>query len=298
MNFPFQKQRNAICRYFKKWSYYLHNWVNNSRPQALVDSRIDQRQFIVKDIDELYPLLEEKSSPTRKLSNLFWMTLPWGNVKDQLGDIRAFDTGCGSGNYGVRIYEDSGGITSYTGIDINTSDNWERLEETYDSFSFHQYDGVSVKEHIPKGTNFFMSQSAIEHFEDEENYYRQIRAFVDEQSYPIIQVHLVPAAAAIKLYKFHGYRQFTPRTLSRFTRLFDTLSSAHLFFVGGTASNEIHMQYITQPMGKKGTDYRDTKTREYNRETLTALKRDFAHPQDDPGFYALIMCHHWDVKIV
>ena len=60
---------------------------------------------------------------------------------------------------------------------------------------------------------------------------------------------------------------------------------------------KIHIQYITQPIHGKGIDYRDTKTKEYNRETLTALKNDFAHPQDDPGFYALIMCHHCDKKM-
>ncbi len=50
----------------------------------------------------------------------------------------------------------------------------------------------------------------------------QLRDFAAAINRPSILVHLMPSAACLRLYRHHGLRQYTPRTISKITRLFDS----------------------------------------------------------------------------
>src|SRR4051812_9710433 len=52
--------------------------------------------------------LSRTSSPSRMLSDLFWMHLPWAEIEEYLGEINMVDAGCGSGGVFSRLREMSG----------------------------------------------------------------------------------------------------------------------------------------------------------------------------------------------
>src|SRR4051812_30859647 len=98
--------------------YLLLNFINNLFPYKNVDERIKIKTYggdsWKRELDSTY----KESSVGRRLSDLFWRTLPWRDISYELGEIHVFDTGCGLGNYSTRLNDASGGrVASYTGID-------------------------------------------------------------------------------------------------------------------------------------------------------------------------------------
>jgi len=248
------------------------------------------RNFIADISEENWRQTHIKSSPSRKLSDLFWLQLPWKLIKSELGPIRVFDTGCGSGNYGVKLQSYSkGGIVSYTGIDVSQHDNWEVLMKKYVSFRFCRLDSADILDHVPDGTNFFISQSAIEHFEEDLLYFEQIREFIRSTSRSIIQVHLFPSRACLRLYRLHGVRQYTPRTISLISRLFKAFSYSTLYRLGGKECNLLHWEFITKPLLQRTIDLRDIQTQEYDRRLRQAIATDNNSSPREPSFYALVI---------
>jgi hypothetical protein len=216
-------------------------------------------------------------------------------MRTALAHINVLDSGCGSGNYSVKLQSYSkGNIASYTGIDASQHDNWSALAETHPNFRFHKVDSGDIAEYIPDETNLFISQSAIEHFKYDLQYFRQIREFVLRTSRSIIQIHLFPSRVCLKLYSLHGVRQYTPRTISYITRLFQSFSYSTLYRLGGQECNQLHWQYITKPLIlKKIGDLRDTRTQEYDRRLRMAIAADNNEPHRDPSFYALVIHSNW-----
>ncbi len=257
------------------------------------------RNFVIDISDEEWSKLDIKSSPARKLSDLFWLKLPWALIKSELGQINVLDTGCGAGNYGVRLQSYSkGSMTSYTGLDIARHDNWDSLMNKYQNFRFHALNSAHILEHLPAGTNFFVTQSAVEHFDEDLLYFEQIRDFILRESSNVIQIHLLPASACLQLYLCHGVRQYTPRTISKITRIFNKFSYSVLFGLGGQECNALHREFITRPIYvQKVGDLRDTKTQEYDRRLREAIKADMKKPQKSPSFYALVIHSNWKTKI-
>lgn len=89
----------------QKVLYLLLNWANNLFPYTKNDNSLVIRNFTCQDLQAYWSKLDITSSPTRKLSNLFWLRLPWKEIKQELGKINILDTGCGSGNYGRRLID-------------------------------------------------------------------------------------------------------------------------------------------------------------------------------------------------
>lgn len=274
----------------QKVFYQLLNWANNLFPYTNVDNHLVIRDFICEDLRKYWARLHIKSSPSRKLSNLFWMKLSWDKIKEELIEINVLDIGSGSGNYGTRLVSwSNNNIASYTGIDIYKNDNWGELEKKYSNFRFHQFKGKNISEYIPEGTNFFMTQSAIEHFDEDLLCFEQIRDYILSHQRSVIQVHLFPSSSCLQFYHFHGIRQYTPRTISLITRLFKDFSYAVLFRLGGKECNHLHYEFITKPLIRGIGDLRDLKTKEYDRKLLEAIEQDMKFPQKFPNFYALLI---------
>lgn len=266
--------------------------IQNRNPFSNVDPRLHIQHF--------FPNFKQNfntdGSPSRILSNLFWLDLPWNQIVKEIGPISVLDTGCGSGSYGDYLDMCSNGnVARYVGLDVYEHPSWST--STLPSRAFHRFNGRSIAPHIPADTNFFMSQSAIEHFRNDRKYFQEIKQFIDTHPRPIIQVHLFPSAACMKLYGRHGYRQYTPRTVTRITGLFPDAQCV-LFGLGGPACNQVHEQYITRPMAKEGVDYRKTKPDEYQQKVLEAIKQDHNVAPTDPSFWALVICSNWKQPFV
>lgn len=274
-----------------KAGYFLLNWLNNQRPDADLDPHLAVRDFARPDLAARWPELPRGASPSRTLSDLFWLTLPWTAIRGELGEIRVLDVGCGSGAYGPRLLSWAGGhIASYTGTDARPHDGWADLEARDPRLTFFTADAGHFRATIPEGTNLFVSQSAVEHFDEDLAFFEQIRDYARTTPGPIVQIHLVPSDACLRLYHLHGVRQYTPRTLSRITRLFSPEAYAVAYRLGGRASNRLHYTFITKPLLILGRgDLRNEQPEEYDRKLLNAMCEDMRHPQRSPAFWALVI---------
>jgi len=271
--------------------YFPFNWINNLRPLKIIDPDLKITQFKLLDVEYKYSLIEKIASPSRKLSNLFWMNYDWKALQNTLGDINICDLGCGSGKYYELLQEYSNNnIGKYTGLDIYENKNWEKLKVQNDNVGFIKYDGKNILDLIPKETNLIISQSAIEHFTEDITIFKQVSEFVKNSEHPVYQIHLFPAASGLKMFRYHGIRQYTPRNISKITNLFSGFSNYSLLALGADDSVKIHRKYITKP-SRTGRDLRHLKEEKYNKECLNAIKKDMAKTLivNDAAFYALII---------
>jgi len=269
--------------------YYIFNRLNNLLPIAIPGRKIDIKNFrcdLKSSHNKFYP----KESPSRRLSNLFWVHLPWGKIKQELGEIHIFDTGCGKGKYGERLSEwSSSNISSYTGVDITHFDEWKQLQRNHPHLTFCKGDHTQLNRLIRDDTNFFITQSALEHFEYDLLYFEQISAHLHSNQKNAIQVHLIPPPACLKLYGLHGIRQYTPRTVYKIMKIFMPYSYSVLYKLGGSACNQLHEEFITEPLRKGIGDLRDQQTEKYVKRLMSAIAYDMQMPSTSPAFYALII---------
>lgn len=285
-----------------KWQlrfYKYANLLNNSFPNLFLDHNLKLEKFHLspEKLESFWLNIDPASSPSRALSNLFWLSLPWPKIKKDLGGaIHVLDVGCGSGNYGQFLTNKAGAdIASYTGTDFSENTNWKNLEKDFPNFHFFRADSANILSHIPNQTNLFISQSAIEHFRSDLTFFRQINKFIEVASHPTLQIHLFPSAACLPLYGAHGFRQYTPKTVSRITRLF--LHSKHsrrptsiLYFLGSLHCNQLHQNSITKPKSKNQPELRKSNPDLYHQKLKQSIQNSFLkQPTETPSFYALLI---------
>ena len=276
--------------YAGKLAYLPLNWLNNRFPERWVDPRLAVRDFQCSSLASRWPDLETGLSPSRALSNLFWMALPWERIREELGTINVLDVGCGSGHYGGQLISWSDDrVASYVGADVHAEESWRVLARQDPRLRFIQADASDLGLSIPDATNLVISQSAIEHMDHDLQFFEHVRDHVRRLGAPALQVHLCPSAACLRLYLLHGVRQYTPRTLSHVTRLFED-SSVVLYRLGGRACNRLHYRFITAPLmiWRRG-DLRLTRPAEYEHLLHAAIESDMGRPQRSPAFYALVI---------
>ncbi|MFC1667543.1 class I SAM-dependent methyltransferase [Candidatus Omnitrophota bacterium] len=283
----------------QKVLYLLFNYINSLFPYANLDNKLRILDFSCDDLRMYWARTPSASSPSRKLCDLFWLSLPWGRIREELGEINILDIGCGSGEYGRRLTEWSDNkLSSYTGMDVYKNENWIKLKKEYPVFNFCQHNAADILNHIPEGSNFFMSQSTIEHLDEDLLYFEQVRDYILRYQRSVMQVHLFPSSACLPLYYSHGVRQYTPRTISKISRLFKDFSYTVLFRLGGRECNHLHYNFITKPLLRRKVETpRGIETKEYDRRLFMAIKDDMSRPQKYPAFYALVICSNMGEKI-
>tara|TARA_Y100000310_G_C20551452_1_gene748305 strand:+ start:579 stop:1178 length:600 start_codon:yes stop_codon:yes gene_type:complete len=162
---------------FKYPAWFFLNMDNNSFQYSNIDSHLLMRDYIPKIENKDW--INIKSSPSRMIGDLFWQELPWKFIEDELGRINVFDVGCGSGNYGVKLYQYSrGAIDSYTGVDNTSNDNWKVLADQYNNFKFYCLNSSEIVKIIPNDVNMIISQSSIEHFDEDLLFFRIISEYI------------------------------------------------------------------------------------------------------------------------
>jgi SAM-dependent methyltransferase len=283
----------------QKITYFALNWLNNAIPNIYNFHTPTISDFRCRNLKDRWKSLDVKSSPSRKLSDLFWLELPWEAIHRELGSIHVLDVGCGAGGYGTKLLKWSGNkISNYTGFDLKENKNWRHLEADFQSLKFQQLPIQNIAGRIPTETNFIMSQSAIEHFPEDLSFFRMLSRYVMEHRQPILQVHLFPSSSCLANYRMHGIRQYTPRTVAKITALYKDFSCSVLFRLGGEKCNKLHRDFITTPLFKlKCGDWRNSKTTEYDRLSFAAIEQDMQFRQKNPSFYALAIHSHWKKKI-
>ena len=201
------------------------------------------------------------------------MSLPWKALLNEMGRVSILEIGCGSGVYG-RLLEKLLGesFKQYVGVDIEANDQWKIYSSNASHFKIGR--ACDAYKFLPD-SNLIITQSALEHFYEDFLYFRQVSSYVLANKSPILQVHVIPAASCIKTFPWHGVREYTPRTISKITRLFGIETKVYLFSLGGSGCNRIHRKFITWPNLKHGVDLRRTYKMKYRRDLLSAIVSDF-----------------------
>ena len=166
--------------------YFLYNWLNNRHPDRDLDPRMELRPFALAPDRLRAAALTRGASPSRKLCDLFWATLPWQAVAEELGGIRAVDVGCGSGRYAALLKEWSGDrVASYTGIDVTPRDDWRQLESSDSTMRFVAASAADFHLVAPADCNLIVSQSAIEHIDEDLTFFERVRDVIDAHRNPV-----------------------------------------------------------------------------------------------------------------
>jgi SAM-dependent methyltransferase len=268
------------------------NALNNAQPGRSLDPALAVRAFRLEPARIDWAAVSPQASPSRQLSDLFWSTLPWAAMREELGALRVLDLGCGSGRYAEHFRRWAGGLDTYTGLDVQPHPKWKEIRDA--AVRFGTYDGASLAGLIPDDTDLLVSQSAIEHFDDDLSVFEDVARVVERRGRPFLQIHLAPAASALRLYPWHGVRQYTPRTLSKLSRLFRGYTRGIAYELGGHAGNRVHWEFIARQQFFGGPDLRAAEPIRYETAARTAIERDLTPgaPRTPPAFYALVLHSH------
>jgi len=277
---------------FGRAAYLALNGFNNRAPYTRLDPALSIADFAVPD-PALLGELPGLPSPSRAFCDLFWMRLPWDAIEREVGPLRILDLGCGSGRYGQNLQTWTGGrVARYVGVDRDPHPDWTRLAAGHAYLEFRRGDVEAIDPLIPSETNIIISQSTLEHVRDDISVFAQTHAYARRYGRPMMHIHLVPSQACLWTYLWHGYRQYTPRTLSARTRLFAD-SPRLLVRLGGPASNRLHFRFVTWPLLiRRGADRRAVSPTEYLTELQRAVDSDMKRPQASQAFYAVLLHSH------
>ena len=259
---------------FGRIGWLFANWLNNTRATRDLDQSLEFARFRTGNLHAVWSRVDATASPARRLCDMFWLSLPWEQIARQLnGSVRALEVGCGSGRYGFLLQDClDDALAEYVGLDLTRDPQWDRFG-TNSKFKFICTDSRTTGQYLTD-VNLIITQSAIEHFEEDLDYFRQIADYIAITDRPVIQVHLMPSAACLTTYLWHGVRQYTPRTLSRVTRLFGSETSKRLYFLGSRDCNRVHRRYITYPWFLGKGDQRAHRAAAYDRELRQAVRQD------------------------
>jgi SAM-dependent methyltransferase len=284
----------------QKKLYFELNSLNNKYGKNRVSGNLEEK--IVKlDLKRLnLSSYDEMSSPSRKLSDLFWNSLDWKFINQELLDgVKVLDSGCGTGVYLNKLNKISDtNFISYTGFDLHSRVEWISAYKNF-SFpvSFVECDSKNVLD-VLSSQNLVISQSAIEHFPEDLKYFRSLKKYVDSVDYPVIQIHLIPGPAALELYGLHGIRQYNYRTASKINSIFNS-DFSYIAPLGGSRSFKTHYNWLTTPLIKKGeSDLRLEHLSQYSSEVNESIYEDnMSMDAVNPHFYALIIGNNFKRKV-
>jgi hypothetical protein len=115
--------------------------------------------------------------------------------------------------------------------------------------------------------NFVYSNSALEHMAGDYAVLDGICSWARRERKRVTQLHVLPATAALPLYRTHGYRVYSRLDIARLLPLFKP-ARASVVGLGGWRSWILHSRRIGQ---------RTKRREQYARELLAACRHDVAH---------------------
>lgn len=272
--------------FFQAILWLFGNILNNFFPNINIDQRINILKFKFHTKDLIYLDENKYLSPSRYLCDLFWLNFPFAKIKTNNSlQLKICEVGCGTGVYPNLLQNIIGkNKLHYTGIDIKKYHEWENFDNNYFKFIIDKSD--NIKNHLDK-IDILFTQSAIEHFEKDLLFFKNISDYVANNNKPLLQIHLLPSHKCLFNFLNHGFRQYSLRNISKFTKLFNHNSNIYLYKLDGYKANTIHRQFITYPRILKLKDKRLSKNNEYIKAVKKVLDQKLDNKQ--LTFYALVI---------
>lgn len=273
-------------RSWRKFAYLGANAARDITP----GSRMPFERFAPEVSHDEWMTLDAEASMGRKWSNLFWWSLPWDEYSRRLGPLHMVDIGCGKGGYGPRFAGWAGSaLASYRGMDPSpkNQDRWTAISKEEPRCSFVRAGAEDILNILDERTNLIISQSSLEHIHGDLKLIRDISAWAESTGRPVMQIHIVPAAAALPLYLFHGIRQYPLRSLSTLAQVGDGWDVL-VFALGGRASLALHWRAVTWPhLILRRKDRRLESW--YQEASWNAFQKDCGSHRGPTMFWALMM---------
>ncbi|MBI1245688.1 MAG: hypothetical protein GC202_11835 [Alphaproteobacteria bacterium] len=225
-------------------------------------------------------------SPSRLLCERHLASIEWAKFSQSAGGIRMHDMGCGSGRAGRLVAAAAGSSIRYRGFDVRKDPAWEASRAGSEMTVF---DGVDFAGTIRPGDNLFFSQSAAEHIPSDLEYFSAVARACDTASGPTLQMHYLPAASCLRLYLFHGFRQYPIGALARLAALQASDAKCAAVALGGPAAIELHWRWITRPLLSRQPDQREVDPVGYRAALSAAIESDVRATPSAALFWAFIV---------
>ena len=225
-------------------------------------------------------------SPSRLLCEAHLASLGLDGFAAAAGGLRMHEMGCGSGRAGRLAASATGAPIRYRGFDVARRGAWD---DPMPGATMAVFDGSDFAGTIAPDDNFFFSQSAAEHIPADLAYFEAVAQACARAPGPTLQVHYLPAAACLRLYLFHGFRQYPAAALRRVAALQAPGARSVAVALGGPACAAVHWRWITWPMVRRRGDGRATDPQGYARALAAALEADAAAPPARAMFWALVV---------
>jgi SAM-dependent methyltransferase len=148
--------------------------------------------------------------------------------------LEVVEIGCGTGAMPARLAA-LGFHGRYTGIDI--ADRFVRRPSPSFAVTFRQVDAHGFAPDAP--ADLVISVSVLEHVERDVALLAHIGAWTKPGG---VELHVVPAGAALLAYLWHGYRQYSIAALRR-----KFGADARIIALGGLGTLLVHIVFITLP---------------------------------------------------
>jgi hypothetical protein len=240
------------------------------------------------------PFCKARQTPSRVLSNLFWLNLPSAAIREELQQINLLDIGCGSGRYFTVLDKKLGGVQAYTGIDVQRNPLIDQLErDPRARFVLSPAEEVDLG--ILRESNLIYSQSAMEHVPLDLLTFRRIAETARAKTTPTLQLHLLPSALMFRQYGPHGYRGYNSQALKAIVDLFADFSEVTIYTLGGPRGVDVHCDYIFDCFDTAKGDRRKAWRSGYVGAVQEALRADMAEasiPVHEACALALVIHSH------
>jgi SAM-dependent methyltransferase len=236
--------------------------------------------------------VSEPTSPSRVMSNIFWEQLDWRLIRAKLGgQIRVLEVGCGTGRYGEKLNR-LASIDSYKGVDIEVREEWRLNQPDHFLFqkaSFEDFSSFTSRQ------NLIITQSALEHFDQDLQFFDSIGNYAKNCNFPLVSIHLFPSPMCLFTFLFHGIRQYNRRSILKLIKSSGIPQIVNLYILGGLRSNLFHLVQITfrsvifrKPLSSKPVS-------SYVSKMSRVLVRDSkSRSKFSPSFYALILAWNFE----
>jgi hypothetical protein len=210
-------------------------------------------------------------SPARFLSNIFWESIDYEILTSLVGSrLRVLELGCGTGVYGEKILKLTEN-SSYTGVDIRVHPNWDQLDPLKFRFLKDTYENFDL---LASNQNLIITQSALEHFENDISLFEKINSYANSCDFPVVSIHLMPSACSLYTYLWHGIRQYGRLHTGRLSSASSDCSRYRIYTLGGCLLNWFHFRNITFPQILHKTALISQGKDRYYSLLLKAAKRD------------------------
>ncbi|MBM3519040.1 MAG: hypothetical protein FJX56_14490 [Alphaproteobacteria bacterium] len=179
-----------------------------------------------------------------------------------------------------------GAALRYRGFDVQRHPAWD---DPMPGARLATFDGDDFAGTIAPDDNFFFSQSAAEHIPNDLDYFAAVAGACARSDGPTLQIHYLPAPACLRLYLFHGLRQYPAGALGRLAALQAPDARCTVVALGGPAAIDLHWRAITWPMLRRRKDGRTTGPEAYRQALVDAVAADGGAPPHRSMFWAFIV---------